>query len=156
MRKASGGIRGIAPVDIWRRATGNAIFQATQQTAAKICIDTYTNFKQLALSKDGASHCLYFLNAAYSHPAFTSAEDEADPMVIVKLEISNAYGSFCARMVLDGLSGKASRDCACGIKVDEEFETAVYELRAYFGFFKLEPDAKPSCVSTLMMVLPIT
>ena len=55
--------------------------------------------KQLALSKDGASNCLYFLNAAYSDPAFTSAEDEADPMVIVKLDISNAFGSLCARLV---------------------------------------------------------
>ena len=79
----------------------------------------------------------YFLNAAYSDPAFMSAEDEADPMVIVKLDISNDFGSLCARLVLDVLSGKASRDYACGIKVDEEFETAVHELRAYFGFFKL-------------------
>ena len=29
LQKASGGIRGIAPVDIWRRAMGNAIVQAT-------------------------------------------------------------------------------------------------------------------------------
>ncbi len=42
--------------------------QATQQTAAKTCIETYPNFKQLALSKDGASHCLYFLNVACSDP----------------------------------------------------------------------------------------
>ena len=49
LQKASGGIRGIAPVDIWRRATGHAIVQITQRTAAKTCIDTFTNFKQLAL-----------------------------------------------------------------------------------------------------------
>ena len=137
LQKPSGGIRGIAPVDIWRRATGHAIVQATQQTAAKTCIDTYTNFKQLSLSKDGASQCLYFLNAAYSDPAFTSAEDAEDPMVINKLDISNAFGSLCARLVLDVLSGKASRDYACGVKVDEDFETAVHKLRAYFGGFKL-------------------
>ena len=64
LQKPSGGIRGIAPVDIWRRATGHAIVQATQQTAAKTCIETYPNFKQLALSEDGASNCLYFLNPA--------------------------------------------------------------------------------------------
>jgi hypothetical protein len=116
---------------------GNAIVQATQQSAAKTCIDTYTNFKQLVLSKDGASHCLYFLNEVYSDPDFTSAEDETDPMVIVKLDISNAFGSLCARLVLDVLSGKVSRDYTCVIKIDEEFETAVHELRAYFGFFKL-------------------
>ena len=58
-------------------------------------------------------------------------------MVIMKLDISNAVGSLCARLVLDVLSGKTSRDYACGIKLDEDFETAVHELRAYFGFFKL-------------------
>jgi hypothetical protein len=137
LQKPSGVIRGIAPVDIWRRATGNAIVQATQKIAAKACIDTYPNFKQLALSKDGAFNCLYFLNAAYSDPTFTSAEDAEDPMVIMKLDTKNAFDSLCARLVLDVLSGKASRDYACGIKVDEDFETAVHESRAYFGFFKL-------------------
>jgi hypothetical protein len=38
---------------------------------------------------------------------------------------------------LDVLSGKVSRDYASGIKVDEDFETTVHELRVYFGFFKL-------------------
>ena len=64
-------------------------------------------------------------------------EDETDPMVIVKLDISNSFGSLCARLVLDVLSGKASRDYDCRIKIDEEFETAVHELKANFGFFKL-------------------
>ena len=45
-------------------------------------------------------------------------------MVIVKLDISNAFGSLCARLVLDVLSGKASRDYDCGIKIDEEFENS--------------------------------
>ncbi len=116
LQKPSGGIRGIAPVDIWRRATGNAIVRATQQIAAKTCIDKYSNFKQLALSNDGASHCLYFLNAAYYDPSFTSAEDADDPMVIMKLDTKNAFGSLDARLVLDVLSGKASRDYECGIK----------------------------------------
>ncbi len=33
LQKPSGGIRGIAPVDIWRRATGNVIVQDTQQNS---------------------------------------------------------------------------------------------------------------------------
>ena len=44
---------------------------------------------------------------------------------------------MCVRLVLDVLSDKVSRDYVCVIKVDEEFETTVYELRTYFGFFKL-------------------
>ena len=58
-------------------------------------------------------------------------------MVITKLDILNTFGSLCARLVLDVLSGKSSCDYACVIKVDEDFETVVHELRAYFGFFKL-------------------
>ena len=146
LQKASGDIRGIKPVDIWRRVMGNVIVQTTQQTTAKTCIDTYTNFKQLVLSKDCVSHCLYFLNTTYSDPVFTSAEDEADPMVILKLEISNAFGSLWARLVLDVLSGKTSRDYDCDIKIDEEFETTVEKLKAYFGFFKLARTCETLCV----------
>jgi hypothetical protein len=123
LQKPSGGIRGITPVDIWRRTTGSAIVQATKKRVDKTCIETYQNFKQLALS--------------YADPDFTSAEDAEDPMVFMQLDIQNAFGSLCARLVLDVLSGKSSRDYSCGIKVDEVFETVVHELRAYFGFFKL-------------------
>ena len=49
--------------------------------------------------------------------------------MIMKLDISNAFGSLCARLVLDVLSGKDSRDYGCGITVDEAFETVVHELR---------------------------
>jgi hypothetical protein len=57
--------------------------------------------------------------------------------VIMKLDISNTFSCFCARLVLDVLSGKASRDYASGIKVDEDFETVVHELRIFVGFFKI-------------------
>jgi hypothetical protein len=59
-------------------------------------------------------------------------------MVIINLDISNAFGTLCARLVLDDLSGKASRDYACGINADADFETAVHELKAYFVFFRLQ------------------
>jgi hypothetical protein len=113
------------------------LLRATQQIAAKTCIDTYSNFKELTLSKDGASHCLYFLNTGYYDSSFTSTEDTDDPMTIMKLDTKNTFGSLDARLVLDVLSGKTSRDYECGIKLGEDFETVVHELRAYFGFFKL-------------------
>jgi hypothetical protein len=33
---------------------------------------------------------------------------------------------------------KTSRDYECGINVDDDFETTVYELKAYFGFFRIQ------------------
>jgi hypothetical protein len=62
------------------------------------------------------------LNPAYSDPAFTSEEDSEDPMVIVKLDISNTFGSLDTRLVLDVLSGRVSRDYECDIKVDEDLK----------------------------------
>ena len=54
------------------------------------------------------------------------------------MDISNAFGSLYGRLVLDVLAGKASRDYACVISMGEDFETAVHELRSYFGFFILQ------------------
>ena len=54
-------------------------------------MDTYPNFNPLTLSKDGASHCLYFLNSGYYDPSFTSTEDTEDPMVIMKLDTKNTF-----------------------------------------------------------------
>jgi hypothetical protein len=98
--KPSGVIRGIAPVDIWRRDTRPVIVQGTQHITTKTCIDSYPNFNHLTLSKDGASHCLYFLNTAYSDTILTSSEDDEDPWVIMRLDFSNVfdqdwYWMFC-------------------------------------------------------------
>ena len=71
------------------------------------------------------------------------------------MDISNAFGSLCARLVLDVLSGKASRDYDCDIKIDEEFETSVHDLKTYFGFFNLS-HVKPFCDTILMMGLQTT
>jgi hypothetical protein len=110
LQKPSVSIRGITPVDIWRRATGNDIVRVTQEIVSKTCNDTYPNFSQLTLSKDGDSHCLYFLYTVYYDPSFTSAEDAEDPIVIMKFATKNTFGSLDARLVLDVVSDKVSCD----------------------------------------------
>ena len=97
---------------------GSTIVQAVQPITAKVCIETYPNLKQLTLSKDVASHFLYFLNARHYDPSFTSAADDEDPEVIVNLDIFNTVGTLCSGLVLDVLEGKASQDNAHGVDVD--------------------------------------
>ncbi len=87
------------------------------------------------MSKDDASHCLYFLNAAYFDPAFTSAEDEADPRVIVKLDISNAFGSRALDWCWMFSLARRLVTTPVALKL---MKNSKHELRAYFGFFKLE------------------
>jgi hypothetical protein len=76
-------------------------------------------------------------------------------MVIIKLDLSNAVGSLCARLVLDVLSGKDSRDYACGIKVDEDFGTAVHELRGILDFSSWHAHVNLSSVFILITGLRI-
>ena len=76
--------------------------------------------------------------------------------MIIKLDISNAFGSLCARLVLDVLSDKTSRDYECCIKVDEEFETTVHELGRISDFSSLHAHVNLSSVFTLIMGLRIT
>jgi hypothetical protein len=59
-------------------------------------------------------------------------------MVIIDLDISNVFGTLPTRLVLDHLSVKDSRDCVCWINTDSDFETVVHELKASFGFFRLQ------------------
>ncbi len=61
--------------------------------------------------------------------------DLNDPEVIIKIDISNAFNSTCRSLTLDIISGRASRDYACGIKKGDVIATTD-TLSNMFGFFK--------------------
>ena len=50
----------------------------------------------------------------------------------MNIDISNAFNSLCRALTLDG---KATRDYACGIKANEDLESACDSLRPMFDFF---------------------
>jgi hypothetical protein len=65
--------------------------------------------------------------------------DPSDPDVIIKLDISIVFNVLCRRLTLDvlgGKAGKASCDCACGLKEGDNIETVCEELRNMFEYFK--------------------
>ena len=61
--------------------------------------------------------------------------DLNDPEVIIKIDISNVFNSTCRDLTLDIISGRASRDYACGIKKGEAIDTSE-TLSNMFGYFK--------------------
>ncbi len=106
LQKPSGGIR-IAPVTSGDGLRDKLLFklhskQPPKRSSTLIQISSSWPRQKKVLLTVCISSML-----AYSDKAFTSAEDAEDPMVIVKLDISNAFGSLCARLVLDVLSGKS-------------------------------------------------
>ena len=55
--------------------------------------------------------------------------------MIIKIDISNAFNSTCRALTLDILSGRASRDYACGLMRGDTIATSE-TLSNMFGYFK--------------------
>jgi hypothetical protein len=133
LQKQDGGIRPILCGEIWRRCFASLAVNSApvRNEAAKIFTSTY-NFIQTAGIRDGASHCAKILSTFYDSLDTT---DLNDPEVIIKIEVSNSFNSTCRALTLDILSGRASRDYACGLKRGDAIATSE-TLSNMFGYFK--------------------
>jgi hypothetical protein len=87
---------------------------------------------QTAGIRDGASHCAKILTCFYDNLDFS---DPTDPEVIIKIDVANAFNSTDRGLTLDVLSGRASRDYACGLKRGDVIPTCD-NLSNLFGYFK--------------------
>jgi hypothetical protein len=71
-------------------------------------------------------------------PLFFNDNDTSnptDPEVIIKIDISNSFNTTCCDLTLDVLSGRTSRDYACGLKEGQVMSTSE-NLSNLFGYFK--------------------
>ena len=117
LQKQDGGIHPILCGEIWRRCFASLAVNATPvcNEAAKLLTSTH-NFIQTAGIRDVASHCAKILSVFYDS---LDTSDPTDPEVIIKVDISNTFNTTCRALTLDVLSGRASRDYACGLKHGE-------------------------------------
>jgi len=134
LQKPDGGIRPILCGEVWRRCFASLAVNATpiRNEAAKLFTSSYDNFIQTAGIRDGASHCAKILSVFYDN---LDTSDSNDPDVIIKIDVSNAFNTTDRALTLDMISGRASRDYACGIKEGDVIGT-VDSLTNLFGYFK--------------------
>jgi hypothetical protein len=134
LQKPDGGIRPILCGEVWRRCFASLAVNATpiRNEAAKLFTSSYDNFIQTAGIRDGASHCAKILSVFYDN---LDTSDPNDPDVIIKIDVSNAFNATDRALTLDMISGRASRDYACGIKEGDVIPT-VNTLSNMFGYFK--------------------
>jgi hypothetical protein len=125
-------IRPILCGEVWRRCFPSLTVKATpiRHEAAKFFTSSYDNFIQTAGIRDGASHFAKVLSVFYDN-----LSDPNDPEVIIKIDVSNAFNSTDRPFTLDCISGRASRDYACGLKQDDVIGT-VDSLTNLFGYLK--------------------
>ena len=86
---------------------------------------------QTGYIRDCASYPATILSIFYDNLDTT---DLNDPEVIIKIDISNAFNSTCRALTLDIISGRVSRDYACGIKKRDAIST-IETLSNMFGYF---------------------
>ena len=134
LQKPEGCIRPILYGEVWRRCFASLAMNATpiRNEAAKLFTSSYDNFIQTAGTRDGASHCAKILSVFYDN---LDTSDPNDPDVIIKIDVSNAFNTTDRALTLDMISGRASRDYACGIKAGDVIGT-VDSLTNLFGYFK--------------------
>jgi len=134
LQKPDGGIRPILCGEVWRRCFASLAVNATpiRNEAAKLFTSSYDNFIQTAGIRDGASHCAKILSVFYDN---LDTSDPNDPDVIIKIDVSNAFNTTDRALTLDMISGRASRDYACGIKEGDVIPT-VNTLSNLLGYFQ--------------------
>jgi hypothetical protein len=105
---------------------------AQARLGSQLCTSTYDNFNQTVSIRDGASHSAKILSVFYDN---LDTSDPNDPEVIIKIDISSGFNTTSRALALDVLSGRASRDYACGLKKGEAIPTCE-NLSTLFGHFK--------------------
>jgi hypothetical protein len=87
---------------------------------------------QTAGIRDDASHCAKILTCFYDN---LDVSDPTDPEVIIKIDVANAFNSTDRGLTLDVLSGHASRDYDCVLKIGDVIPTCD-NLSNLFDYFK--------------------
>ncbi len=137
LQDSDGGIRPILCEEVWRRCFASLEVNTTpiRNEVAKLFTSSYDNFIQTAGIR-GASHCAKILTCFYAN---LDVSDPTDPDVIIKIDVANAFNSTNRGLTLDVLSGRASRDYACGLKRGDAIPTCD-NLSNLFGFFEGHAD----------------
>ncbi len=139
LQKPDGGIHPILCGEVWRRCFASLSVNVTpiHNESSKLFTSSYgypyDNFIQTAGIRDGASNCAKILSVFYDN---LDTSDPNDPDVIIKIDVSNAFNTTDRALTLDMISGRVSRDYACGIKEGDVIPT-VNTLSNLFGYFKV-------------------
>ena len=106
LEKASNSLRPIVIGSLWRRCVARLGVAEVRSNVATFFMSQYTNFIQFGGESDGATRCAQvtqLLAAAWVQ------HSEENPLVVIQLDIINAYSSADWQAHFDELAGRASK-----------------------------------------------
>jgi len=96
-------------------------------------MSTYDNFPQFACQKDGATRCVQIAQLLASK---WEVHDVDNPLVVMQLDIINAFCSVCRQAQFDVLAEMASPSYDKGNVRDGDMIPCAPSLRKYWGYFQ--------------------
>ena len=106
LEKASNSLRPIVIGSLWRRCVARLGVAEVRSNVATFFMSQYTNFIQFGGESDGATRCAQVTQLLAA--AWAQHSDE-NPLVVIQLDIVNAYPSADRQAQFDVLAGRASK-----------------------------------------------
>jgi len=117
----------------WRRAPASLSVTKVNSDVASFLMSTYDNFLQFAGQKDGTSRCPQVTQLLASD---WDVHNVDDPLVIMQLDIINAFCSVRRQARFDVLTEKASMSYDNGNVRNGDMVPCAPSLHKYCGYFQ--------------------
>ena len=133
LEKLNNSVRPIVIGSTWRRAPASLSVAEVNSDVANFLMSTYDNFLQFAGQKDGATRCAQVTQLL---AADWDVHAEENPLVVMQLDIINAFCSVSRQAQFDVLAEKASTSYDNGNVRDGDLLPCAPSLRKYWGYFQ--------------------
>ena len=116
-----------------QRAPASLSVAEVNSDVANFLMSTYDNFLQFACQKDGATRCAQITQLIASN---WEVHDVDNPLVVMQLDIMNAFCSVRRQAQFDVLAERASTSYDNGNGRDGDMIPCAPSLRKYWGYFQ--------------------
>jgi len=133
LEKPNDSVRPVIIGSTWRRASASLSVAEVNSEVANFLMSTYDNFLQFACQKDGATRCAQITQLIASNG---EVHDVDNPLVVMQLDIINAFCSIRRQAQFDVLAERASTSYDNGKVRDGDMIPCAPSLRKYWCYFQ--------------------
>jgi len=133
LEKPNDSVRSVIIGSTWRRAPAPPSVAEVNSDVTNFLVSTYDNFLQFACQKDGATRCAPITQLIASN---WEVHDADNPLVVMQLDIINAFCSVHRQEQFDVLAERASTFYDDGNVRDGDMIPCAPSLSKYWGYFQ--------------------
>ena len=143
LEKPNDSVRPVIIGSTWWRAPASLSVAEVNSDVANFLMSAYDNFLQFACRKGGATRCAQITQLIASN---WEVHDVDNPLVVMQLDIMNAFCSVRRQAQFDVLAERASTSYDNGNGRDGDMIPCAPSLRKYWGYFQSMQGHASPCV----------